>query len=235
MLRDKINLIEKQKKDYEDKLRQKELMIQMLSGRGISEPDEIRNNAFYSELDLSILLSYESAKNDPTLMKVMYKEVAGILNKVYLSLRKEQRRYEILEIVLQYNEFIRDNQYEISDIIYYPKNFELYPGEFKDVVMDVLFTVSENNEIAESLLEANDFDYVQDDKKKEVMAKINGYRQHQTIKGIIEKIGFQLKSSSNHYIYTYYGEEKYKITVSGSPQDINSGKNLANKFIELCL
>lgn len=134
-----------------------------------------------------------------------------------------------------YQTCLDDFGYPFEALLYYPSGVEFYNGGIRDVYFDILFGESDENELISYLLEANEFDFAQDEKKKEIFNEINGYRHHQEIKGILERVGLVEKSSKGHHIYCYYGDERYKFTMSGSVNDTNAGKNLSADIIEQCL
>ncbi|MCR5106281.1 MAG: hypothetical protein K6B68_17765 [Eubacterium sp.] len=220
--------------DYEEKIRQKDMMINILGGARVKKADSKVMSIFYGSLPKSLFALPEIYK-EVSVKKLIKDKLIDYISNIYHGLNREFRRYELLEIILQYNDYLDEIEYDSDGLIYYPDAFEFYDGEFKDVIYDVIYEGSDLEMIYDKLLTFNEFNYSQEDKKKEIMSKINGYRKHQNIKGVLGRIGFELKSSSNHYVYCYYGDERYKITVAGSPSDTNAGKNLAERIIELCL
>lgn len=234
--------IEKIKEDYENIIRQKELMIRVFSGKEIPEPDEERLQVYRKETTPNALLQWGDRFEDELTKRILKKEVLKKLHRMYWDLESKEvskknkiRRFELLEIVLQYSKYLEELGYPSESLLYYPSGIEFYPGEIKDVILDILYGESEDDELLEYLLEVNDFDFAQDTKKSEIFNEINSYRHHKSIKGTLERVGLVLKASKDHYIYSYYGDERYKFTVSGSTSDTNAGKNLAEDIIERCL
>ena len=229
------------KADYEDKIRQKDMMINILTGKEIPEPDDDRRASFQKATPRELLMCDDRFR-DELVKTVIKKELDTILHHVYSELESKEvlkkrkiRRLELLETILQYNRYLADFGFPFDALLYYPSGVEFYDGEIRDVFFDIIFGESDENELLNYLLEANEFDFAQDEKKKEIFNEINGYRHHQEIKGILERVGLVEKSSKGHHIYCYYGNEKYKFTVSGSVSDTNAGKNLAEDIVELCL
>lgn len=47
----------------------------------------------------------------------------------------------------------------------------------------------------------------------------------------LKRIGFELKSESNHYKFIYRDNEKYTFIVSKTPSDLRGNKNKVQKII----
>ncbi len=228
----------KLKAEYEDKLRAKDLTIQSLSESEIPEIKEERMSKIYSS-EQRILFKCQAEYKGTGIIGFLREALMKKFMNEYLKLKPEYRRFELLEIVLQYNKYLIDNGFKMEELLYYPTGFELYDTEFMDVIYDVAYgmidEIGELGKVVEDLLDYNDFNYEQDTKKSELRNELNNYRQHKQIKGTLEKVGLVLVSSKGHYIYKYYNDERYSITASCTPSDGNSGKNLANLIIDKCL
>lgn len=226
------------KKEYEEKIRQKDLQIAALTKEKIVDPDGERLKKMYAAEQCVLFDCRDDNKKDG-LLKFIRAKLKDVLQQIYKGISPEFRRHELLEILIQYNNYLVENGMAGDALLYYPSGFEFYEGEYKDVIYDAVYSAldkaEEFDEFLVDLLDYNDFDYAQEEKKEELMQKINSYRNVSKIKGIIEKTGFVLKASGTHYIYKYYDDERYKITVASSPSDTNSGKNLVDRIIELCL
>ena len=226
------------KKEYEEIIRQKDLQIAVLTKEEMAAPDEKRLQMIYAA-NQCVLFDCRAEYKQEALLKFIRAKLLELFQQIYKGLDSSFRRYELLEVLIQYNIYLIENGLAGDALLYYPSGFEFYDGEYKDVIYDVVYgaidKAEEFGDFLEDLLDYNDFDYAQEEKKEELMQKINSYRNAAKIKGIIEKTGFVLKASGTHYIYKYYDDERYKVTVSSSPSDTNAGKNVAEKIIELCL
>jgi len=220
--------------DYEDKIRQKDIMINVLTGKEVPEPSDERKQKFYNDSP-ALLFDCEEKYKEGVAKDLICQRLTQKLKSIYASFKFPCRRFELVECVLQYNNYLTETRYSLDGVLYYPPSIEFYQGEFKDVLYDAIYEVAEDDTCLNMLLEYNNFDFKQSLLKEEIYNTINGYRHHQSVKSIIERTGFVLISSNEHYKYSYYGDDRYKITVAGSPSDTNSGKNLAESIIEMCL
>lgn len=229
--------------EYENKIRQKDLMINMLTGKEIEDPDDKRLELFRKSTPKEVIFFGERFQ-DQLVKNIVRNEVRKIfysavtdLEGLEIRLKRKVRRLKLLRAVLQYEKYLTDMGMEspVDALFYYPSEIEVYDGELRDVLLDILFDKSEDNALLDCLLEDNDFDFIQEEKKNRLRDKLNGYRRIGEIKGTLESVGLRCIASEDHYIYVYYTDEECKITVAGSPSDTNSGKNLADEIIERCL
>lgn len=51
----------------------------------------------------------------------------------------------------------------------------------------------------------------------------------------MEKLGFKVKSKSNHLKLQYMGDPRYTIVLSKTPSDMNANKNATREIINKCL
>ena len=51
----------------------------------------------------------------------------------------------------------------------------------------------------------------------------------------IEKLGFKVKSKSNHTKLQYMNDPRYTIVIAKTPSDINANKNATREIINKCL
>ncbi len=191
-----------------------------------------------------VLFDCDGKYKDDVIKRLIKDTLISAMKRLYVTLSNEGgkevlgtecRRYHLTEILLQYDRFLNDRGFVLDGLMYYPPGMEFYDGEFKDVVFDQMLEKEGDDKTIEMLLDYNEYSTAQSDKKDRVYKKLNNYKQHSQIKTLLEGLGFVLKSHSNHYVYCYYGDERYKITVSGSPSDRNAGKNIADKIRILCL
>lgn len=233
-------------KERDDLIRKNEIMFRAYSGERISKPSKERLALFYESPPCVLFEgaltgekgrseSGDSCEKNELLFELLRKEILAALTTALSRLDEKQRRYEVIETVLQYDAYMAEAGFDESGLLFYPSEFGFFEREVRDIIYDVIFEADMNESVKNYLVDHNDFDFALEEKKRELMSKINSYRQHHAIKGILEQVGFCLKSSKGHYVYTYFGDERYKITVASSPSDTNAGKNVVDDIIEKCL
>lgn len=114
---------------------------------------------------------------------------------------------------------------------------ELYPGEYKNIVEDILDDAlaltqqgSRRWNIISSVLSCNNYAGVQKKKKQEIKTILKKYEMGSLLQNTLKKVGFQAIRSGNHYIMNYYGSS-HSITISKTPSDSKSSANLAQDII----
>ncbi|MBO5387234.1 MAG: hypothetical protein J6A59_03740 [Lachnospiraceae bacterium] len=226
--------LDKTKKEYDELIRKKNLEIASLSKAAVQEPDKDRMDKFYRSAPKVLLACHEDYMYD-FVKYLMIKEINDVLYEIYASLNARQRRYELIEVVLQYNKFAMENGISFDGLLCYPDQIEFYEGEFKDVIYDALYEYQTPNKTIDYLLDYNQFDMEQQMKKERLFDKINGYRQVKSIMGVLNEVGLAKKSSNSHDKFLYYGDERYQIDVACTPSDTNAGKNVVTDICKTCL
>lgn len=169
---------------------------------------------------------------DPAIYMLVKEEAMKVLLSSYKTLNPEYRRFEIVNLVLQMDADTELKNWDYASLFTYPPQLEFFPGEVKDIISDIFDDAK--NDVLNEILEANDFAFEVKEKKEELY-QIRDYRNISSIESVLRKTGFVLKNSSNHCIYRYYDDERYKITVACTPTDVNSGRNLYDTIVEQCL
>ena len=226
--------LDKTKKEYDELIRKKNLEIASLSKAAVPEASKERMENFYRSTPKVLLACHEDYMYD-FVKCLMIKEINDVLYEIYVSLNARQRRYELIEVVLQYNKFAMENGISFDGLLCYPDQIEFYEGEFKDVIYDALYEYQTPNKTIDYLLDYNQFDMEQQMKKERLFDKINGYRQVKSIMGALNEVGFVKKSSNTHDKFLYYGDERYQIDVACTPSDTNAGKNVVIDICKTCL
>lgn len=112
---------------------------------------------------------------------------------------------------------------------------EFFDGEARDFVLDVLNEAakstpddSRRKEIIDDILEANNYDGKLANKSTRVKTAVKGYTtMTKTMRRELEDLGFTITSDGKHYKLTYYGDDRYVITMAKTGSDYRGGDNLA--------
>lgn len=124
------------------------------------------------------------------------------------------------------------------------KEKELYQGEIYDMIIDSLQEYrskyvqdgTRRADVLDSILAENKTTGTLDKKYEELDRYFKNY-QGNTPKALkdAEKIGFKVKSKSNHLKLEWCGDPRYAITISSSPSEYLTGENAAALSKRTCL
>ena len=135
-----------------------------------------------------------------------------------------------------------DNMSEIP-LLFFGEEEELYEGEIKDIILDVLAEyVKRNNnkkrrmDIIQDILNINDFNDIQAEKHLKIKKILKGYtNMPNTMRRELEEFGYTIASDGKHYKLTYYDDSRYVATMAKTSSDGRAGDNLASEIIKLML
>lgn len=124
-------------------------------------------------------------------------------------------------------------------LLTYQQEDDYYPGEIRDIIMDVLADASENLEdgtrrkdVIRKVLDANKFDGAQRERKCGIkkIFKRNKIFNH-SMANDLEKYGLKVIRGNSHYTLKYYEMDK-NVTVAKTPSDVRGFTNLAQTIIK---
>ena len=133
------------------------------------------------------------------------------------------------------------NRQDSMPLLYTGEEKELYNGEIRDVVLDVLAKANNNrhtrrNDIIDDILENNGYDQQQENRKNHIKAILDGYkRMTPNIRRDLQDFGFTIKDDSKHYKLIYFNDSRYFATMSKTGSDHRGGANLASEIINKML
>lgn len=127
-------------------------------------------------------------------------------------------------------------------VLYYGNEKELYEGEIKDILIDIL----ENNvsvpkdsrraDIVTDLLKANSHTPELDERHQMVKSAFVGYRTlTPTSRRLLENVGFSITSDGKHHKLSYCMDPRYQISIAKTSSDCQSGRNAASKIIQFMM
>ena len=150
------------------------------------------------------------------------------------KIRKRMRELE------KENEILRNRLESIDNLplLYYGNEKELYAGEIKEILVDILSGVSLNEgsrrkDIISDLLKANVIKPTIKDRHNRLKAAFNDYRDLNTdLRNELEELGFEISSEGKHHKLTYYGDSRYQTTLAKTSSDYRSGMNAVSVIIK---
>lgn len=119
---------------------------------------------------------------------------------------------------------------------------EFYPGEIKDLILstlsdslDRLPPQSRRIDVVKDILRNNAFMKISKERAVKIKAVLkNNDGMTGRVRQALEELGFVLTEDGKHIKATYYGDDRYLITISKTPSDGRSGKNVASEAIKIC-
>lgn len=129
-------------------------------------------------------------------------------------------------------------------IIFEGIEHDLYEGEHKDIVLGYLKESIKNLEpytrrysIIKSILEANQESGKRDEIKRGVISTLRDYRgMTSSKKKELSELGFEVIGNEPHMKLVFCGDERYSISMSGTPSDASrNGLNSASVITKMVL
>ncbi len=119
--------------------------------------------------------------------------------------------------------------------------YEFYPGEVKDLVLDTLFEAQKGiqpktrrYDVIRDIIQANDYQGLSAEKAEEAKKILRNYDgMSSKTRQALKKLGFEITDDGKHYKATYYGDGRYQIIYSKTPSDGRTGKNSAQTTINI--
>lgn len=113
---------------------------------------------------------------------------------------------------------------------------EFYPGEIKEMILDAVDAMkdkvpekSRRRDVYQDLLQANAYKHVSEKRKDRLKKLLNGYSvMRPEIAQALQKMGFEITEEGKHYRLRYYGDNRYRATLSKTGSDWREGKNAAS-------
>lgn len=140
------------------------------------------------------------------------------------------------------DERARGQTVSISDgLISRGQETDLYPNEVREIIMDVLKNARANivmdgtrrADIVDDILKANPVEGAPHTRAKALQAAFKGYvGMDATLRKKLSDLGITSPTKiSSHHRATYYGDDRYKVSVSASCSDRKGGDNTAAEMI----
>lgn len=123
-------------------------------------------------------------------------------------------------------------------LLCYDAGSDYYPGEIRDIIMDVLKESYETNDkdtrradVISGVLNENGYNGAQKKRKQEVKAILKKYESvGKPMLSALHDMGFTVARCGCHYIMHYY-DDKNQLVISKTPSDIRSNAKLAQSII----
>ena len=130
-----------------------------------------------------------------------------------------------------------------TPILYLGEEEEFYPGEIREMLLDAIAKAkaeakpeSRRADVLGDVLAHNDYHHLGEERCKKVKDLLNGYRTMSgTLRQELKELGFVITEEGKHYRLTYYGDDRYQITLAKTGSDWREGKNAASVIISMMM
>lgn len=120
-------------------------------------------------------------------------------------------------------------------LLYFGEEEELYEGEIKDIVLDILADCARvqgkdtrRAHILKDILAGNDFSGAQEEHISSIKQILKGYStMTSTLRHALKEFGFTITSEGKHYKLTYFDDPRYTVIMAKTGSDARAGSNLA--------
>ena len=140
------------------------------------------------------------------------------------------------------NQGLRAKYEQVTEIplIYYGVEDELYEGEIKDQILEMLHNQmsqvkkkTRKEHILQNILECNEITGAVDKKRKDIKRILKGYTKvGDSLKCDLKAYGFAIEKEGRHYKLIYKGDSRYLFTMAASGSDSqHGGGNLSAEII----
>ena len=174
--------------------------------------------------------------------EMVYESFDDELKKLKAQVDELSRHNDILRYE---NQGLREkvNSFSSVPVIYMGDEDELFSGEIKEIVISSLDEVLKKTEqktrrwdVLNDIVINNEFKNTIEDKQKTVKRLFRGYEcVSAMMRQELAAIGLELKEEGKHYKIVYYGDDRYWTTISKTPSDARSGRNIAHTIIKTML
>lgn len=127
-------------------------------------------------------------------------------------------------------------------VLYMGDEYEFYQGEVKDLILSILSDATANiqsgsrrQHVLEDIISANDYQRISEAKADVVKKLLKNYDgMSGKLRQELKELGFDITEDGKHYKVTYYGDGRYHTVFAKTPSDHRSGKNNAQRVINMC-
>ena len=129
-----------------------------------------------------------------------------------------------------------------NPLLYYGREEDFYQGEILEFVRAALseklrrLPEEKDNplrcaDVLQDLLNANECEEIQEQRQAELKRVLKGYRTlTPDIRRTLIDMGFKITSDGKHHKLTYYGKDRYTVTMAKSGSDYRGGDNLFSEI-----
>lgn len=113
-------------------------------------------------------------------------------------------------------------------------------GEIKEMILEAVAEKLKNTaaktrryDVLADIIQRNGFEGASEKRANTIKILLRDYRTMSgTLRQALMDLGFTITEDGKHYRLTYYGDGRYKTTVSKTASDHREGKNIASTIIK---
>ncbi|MBP3567825.1 MAG: hypothetical protein J6K04_01545 [Lachnospiraceae bacterium] len=126
-------------------------------------------------------------------------------------------------------------------ILIYGEEDDLYEGEIREIVMDILVESKKKNQkensrrahVIKDIIETNRYDEITKSREKRIKQVLKGYRSmSSSMRQDLQEFGFTITEDGKHYKLTFCDDPRYVATMAKTSSDHQSGDNLSATIIK---
>ena len=127
------------------------------------------------------------------------------------------------------------NGAESVPVLYLGDEDEFFQGKIKEMLLDAVNEAlkgipvkTRRADVLKDILMNNGYQNIRAERERKIKTMLIGYKSLTgTIRQQLVDLGFEITDDGKHYRLTYYGDNRYKTTLSKSGSDHREGKNIA--------
>ena len=112
---------------------------------------------------------------------------------------------------------------------------EFFQGEIKEMLLDAVSEALKGTkdktrraDVLKDILENNGYQNIREERGQQIKNMFAGYKSlTSALRQQLVDLGFEITSDGKHYRLAYYGDNRYKTTISKSGSDHREGRNIA--------
>jgi len=126
-------------------------------------------------------------------------------------------------------------------ILVYGEEDDLYEGEIREIVMDILVESRKKGQkensrrahVLDDIIETNRYDAIAKSREKRIKKVLKGYRNmNSSMRQELQEFGFTITEEGKHYKLTFYDDPRYVATMAKTSSDYLAGDNLSSEIIK---
>ena len=127
-----------------------------------------------------------------------------------------------------------------TPVLYFGDEDEFYQGEIREMILEAISDKLKNTanktrryDVLSDILKRNSYLGIPEKRANDLKNLLKDYRTMSgSLRQALTEMGFKISEDGKHYRLTYYGDGRYKTTVSKTASDHREGKNIASTIIK---
>ena len=129
---------------------------------------------------------------------------------------------------------------ESVPVLYLGNEDEFFQGEIKEMLLDAINEALKRTpaktrraDALNDILMSNRYQNIRAGREQQIKTMFKDYKSLTgTLRQQLAELGFKITEDGKHYRLTYYGDNRYKTTLSKSGSDYREGMNIAATILK---